>query len=339
MKKLLMLLACLLMVVAVTLQHLRQWWYEPMPGQRDSVQLTIDSGSSMQQVAINLADLGALQYPLLWRLVARFKGVDSQIKRGEYVLGGELSPAQMLDVLVAGRVVQYSVTLPEGINLSAAIAIVQAQSQLQHTLTGVADSRLLALAQPHASAEGLFFPDTYHFERNASDYTVLLQAYLRMQKVLSEVWEEGHEHLPYQTPYELLIMASIVEKETGIAAERDRIAGVFVRRLQKRMRLQTDPAVIYGLGEGFDGNLRRRHLQDAANLFNTYRHHGLPPTPIALPGRAALRAAMHPLSGSELYFVARGDGSHVFSDTLEQHQQAVRNFQLKRKSNYRSSPK
>jgi UPF0755 protein len=337
MKKLLLLTGCLLLVSAVTLQHLWQWWHAPLPGQR-SVQLTIDSGSSLKQVAVKLADLGVLRYPLLWRLIARAKGLDSQIKRGEYALGGELSPARLLEVLVAGTVVKYSVTLPEGITLATAITIVQSQPQIQRTLGGPADPRLLALVQPRASAEGLFFPDTYQFERNESDYSVLYQAHQRMQEVLGEIWSQGHEHLPYQSPYELLVMASIVEKETGISAERDRIAGVFVRRLQKRMRLQTDPTVIYGLGENFDGNLRRRHLQDATNLFNTYRHHGLPPTPIALPGMAALQAARHPLTGSELYFVARGDGSHVFSDTLEQHQRAVKNYQLTRASNYRSSP-
>lgn len=337
MKKRLLLLGSLTLVIALALQHVWQWWQQPFPGQRN-VLLTINSGSSVQSVALTLSDLGALRYPALWQLVTRGKGLDNQIKRGEYQLGSDLSPAQLLQVLVAGRVVQYSVTLPEGITVADAIAILQAQPQLRHSLSAAADPRLLALVQPQASAEGLFFPDTYHFVRDDSDYSVLRQARQRMQKVLHEVWAEGHEHLPYQTPYELLIMASIVEKETGLAAERERIAGVFVRRLQQGMRLQTDPTVIYGLGASFNGNLRRRHLEDSGNLFNSYRHHGLPPTPIALPGLAALRAALHPAGGSELYFVARGDGSHVFSDTLEQHQQAVKNFQLKRVSNYHSAP-
>ncbi len=337
MKKLALLLACLGVFAAVATQQLRQWWLHPFPQQR-SVQLTIDSGSSLQSVAQTLSDLGALQYPALWQLIARGKGLDNQIKHGEYKLGSELSPAQLLEVLVAGRVVHYSVTLPEGITLEEAIVILRQQPQLQHSLGSATDPRLLALVQPRPSAEGLFFPDTYHFVRDDSDYSVLRQAHQRMQEVLADVWARGHEPLPYRDPYDLLIMASIVEKETGLAAERERIAGVFVRRLQKRMRLQTDPTVIYGLGPGFDGNLRRRHLDDAGNPFNTYRHHGLPPTPIALPGLAALRAAQNPAAGGELYFVARGDGSHVFSDTLEQHQQAIENFQLKRASNYRSSP-
>ena len=337
MKKLGLLLVCLGLIAAVTVQHLRQWWLHPFPQQR-SVNLTINSGSSLQSVAQTLSDLGALQYPALWQLIARGKGLDNQIKRGEYSLDSELSPAQLLEVLVAGRVVHYSVTLPEGITLEQAIAILHLQPQLQHRLSGSSDPRLMALVQPRHSAEGLFFPDTYHFARDDSDYSVLRQANQRMQEVLAEVWARGHEHLPYRDPYDLLIMASIVEKETGLASERDRIAGVFVRRLQKRMRLQTDPTVIYGLGARFDGNLRRRHLDDAGNPFNTYRHHGLPPTPIALLGLAALRAVQNPADGGELYFVARGNGSHVFSDTLEQHQQAIKKFQLKRASNYHSNP-
>jgi UPF0755 protein len=338
MKKLLALALCFALVGGLTVNHLWRWWQHPHPGQQ-SVTLTIDGGSSLQSVAVTLENLGTLRYPVLWQLVARAKGLDNQIKSGEYQLGSDLSPSRMLEVLVAGKVVQYSVTLPEGITLADAIGILQARNELTHSLAGASDDRLLALVSPHGSAEGQFFPDTYHFVRGDSDYSVLVQANQRMTAVLGEVWAEGASHLPYRSPYDLLIMASVVEKETGLAAERERIAGVFVRRLQKRMRLQTDPTVIYGLGAGFDGNLRRRHLEDSGNPYNTYRHHGLPPTPIALPGLAALRAALYPAEGSELYFVARGDGSHAFSDTLEQHQKAVRNYQLKRASNYRSAPK
>jgi UPF0755 protein len=336
-KKLLVAGLCLALVAGLAVQHLWRWWSQPFPGQH-SVALTVNSGNSLYSVARTLAEQGALRYPALWQLVARVKGVDNQIKSGEYQLAGDLSPEQLLGVLVAGRVVQYSVTLPEGITLADAIDILQRRAELTQTLQGTSDKRLLALVAPQQSAEGMFFPDTYSFVRGDSDYSVLRQANQRMRSVLAEVWGEGQAHLPYQDSYDVLIMASIVEKETGMAAERERIAGVFVRRLQKRMRLQTDPTVIYGLGPAFDGNLRRRHLEDSGNPYNTYRRRGLPPTPIALPGRAALYAAVYPAEGTELYFVARGDGSHAFSDTLEQHQQAVRTYQLKRASNYRSAP-
>ena len=156
--------------------------------------------------------------------------------------------------------------------------------------------------------------------------------------ILEEEWQGRAPYLPYQTPYEALIMASIVERETGLPQERGEIAGVFVRRLQTGMKLQTDPTVIYGLGQAFDGNLRRRHLVDESNPYNSYRHKGLPPTPIALPGRAAIHAALHPVDGTALFFVARGDGGHVFSTTLAEHQRAVRKYQLQRRKDYRSSP-
>ena len=339
MKKLLLVgLLVLGLACTLTLQHIQHWWTSPLPEQQPA-DLVINAGDSLQSVALSLADHNALQYPRLWTWIARFKSLDNRIHKGEYVLEPHLSPQKMLGVLVDGRVVQYAVTLPEGITLAQAIAILQAESALKQSLSGSADPRLLELALPHPDAEGLFFPDTYHFVRGDSDYSVLLQAHLRMQQLVAETWAERGEGLPYQTPYELLIMASIVEKETGLAAERERIAGVFVRRLEKRMRLQTDPTVIYGLGSTFNGNLRRRHLEDSGNLYNTYRHHGLPPGPIALPGREALRASIYPAAGNELYFVARGDGSHVFSDTLKQHQQAVKNFQMKRVENYRSAPK
>jgi UPF0755 protein len=326
------------LVCALTLLQIQRWWTSPGPNQQ-AVHLIINAGDSLQSVASSLADRNALQYPRLWTWMARIKGLDNRIQQGEYMLEAQLSPEKKLGVLVDGRVVQYAVTLPEGITLAQAIDILQAEPALKHTLSGSADPTLLELALPHSSAEGLFFPDTYHFVRNDSDFSVLLQAHMRMQQLVAETWAEGGEWGPYKTPYELLIMASIVEKETGLAEERERIAGVFVRRLQQGMRLQTDPTVIYGLGSNFDGNLRRRHLDDASNLYNTYRHHGLPPGPIALPGRDALRAAIYPAAGNELYFVARGDGSHVFSDTLEQHRQAVKEFQMKRVENYRSTPK
>jgi UPF0755 protein len=184
----------------------------------------------------------------------------------------------------------------------------------------------------------LFFPDTYLYSRGTTDLQLLERAHARMLAVLDQEWQDRAADLPYASVYEALIMASIIERETGLPEEREQIAGVFVRRLQQGMRLQTDPTVIYGVGGAFDGNLRRTHLEDDANPYNTYRRDGLPPTPIALPGRASLHAALHPAEGTQLFFVARGDGGHEFSTTLADHERAVRKFQLRRKDDYRSSP-
>jgi len=187
--------------------------------------------------------------------------------------------------------------------------------------------------------EGLFFPDTYQYHRGMSMLDILSQSHQRLLQVLDEEWQQRAEGLPYSSPYAALIMASLVEKETGVPSERRTIAGVFVRRLKNKMRLQTDPTVIYGLGQSFDGNLRSRHLKDEKNLYNTYRHFGLPPTPIATVGREAIYAALHPEAGKSLYFVAKGDGSHYFSETLAEHNKAVRHYQIeKRRKDYVSSP-
>ena len=243
-----------------------------------------------------------------------------------------------MELLASGRVIQYQVTLPEGITVAQALAILRRESDLEVDLSGADDPRLLALAEPFGHLEGLFFPDTYHYARGASDWQILQRAHDAMLDILEVEWQQRADGLPYETAYQALIMASIIERETGLPEEREQIAGVFVRRLQQGMRLQTDPTVIYGVGDEFDGNLRRAHLQDEGNAYNTYRHGGLPPSPIALPGRAAIRAALHPAQGSALFFVARGDGGHVFSDTLAEHEAAVRRYQLQRRQDYRSSP-
>ncbi len=337
MKKLVILCCCLLVALAVTAMSLWQWWHNPFDSQRSAV-VWVGEGSSLASVADELARRGVLHRPQLWRAIARLQGLDGKIKRGEYEFSATMSPADLLARLVAGTVRHYSVTLPEGITLASALQILQQQPAVNVVLDGVSDPRLTGILEPGQMAEGLFFPDTYSYIRGDSDLDILKRAHQRMQKVLAESWLLRAEELPYSKPYEALIMASVVERETGVAEERRRIAGVFVRRLQKRMRLQTDPTVIYGLGPQFDGNLRRRHLADKSNPYNTYQHRQLPPTPIALPGREAIEAALHPLPGSELYFVARGDGSHQFSDTLEQHLQAVRQYQLQRRKDYRSSP-
>ena len=218
----------------------------------------------------------------------------------------------------------------EGWNFKQVLAAVSGHEALKHTLKGLTDGEIMArLGHPGEHPEGRFYPDTYKFPRGTTDAAFLERAYQSMSRLLAEEWGKRDPDLPLKTPYEALILASIVEKETGVADERSEIAGVFVRRLRKGMKLQTDPTVIYGMGDNFKGNIRRRDLKQDTP-YNTYVHTGLPPTPISMPGSAAIRAVLHPAPGKSLYFVARGDGSHYFSKSLAEHNRAVRKFQLKK---------
>lgn len=326
-------------LAAVGLKEVRQRWEAPLIIPEEGVQLIVAQGDSLRVVTEKLHKAGVLETPLLVTLYGRWTGIDQKIRQGEYLLPQHATAQSLLQLLQVGAVIQYQVTFPEGITLARALEILSHQEQLQHILKGVSDSRISELVQPYAIAEGLFFPDTYHFSRGATDWSILQRAYQAMSDVLADEWSLRASPLPYETPYEALIMASIVERETGLPGERKQISGVFVRRLQQGMRLQTDPTVIYGLGAGFDGNLRRKHLLEESNPYNTYRHSGLPPSPIALPGKAAIHAALHPDDGKTLYFVARGDGGHKFSATLADHNKAVRKYQLQRRANYRSTPR
>tara|TARA_R110000823_G_scaffold130015_28_gene258234 strand:+ start:19380 stop:20408 length:1029 start_codon:yes stop_codon:yes gene_type:complete len=334
-------LALLLVMVAgftVGLVQLLQVWEEPLQIAEEGYILNVPPGESLQGIALDLQDSGVLKHPELLIAYGRATGADQNIKHGEYLVPPYTNAAYLLTLLQQGQVLQYQVTLPEGITLARAIEILKSEEQLRHSISGADDPRILELVSPYTNPEGWFFPDSYRYTRGATGISILKRARETMHKVLEDEWQARAEQLPYETPYEALIMASIIERETGLAEERGEIAGVFVRRLQRGMRLQTDPTVIYGLGEAFDGNLRRSHLADATNPYNSYRHHGLPPSPIALPGREAIHAALHPTSGDTLFFVARGDGGHVFSRTLAEHERAVREYQLKRRRDYRSSP-
>lgn len=313
-------------------------WREPLNIPDSGYVLPVEPGASLRDVAQQLELDGVTAHPELLVLFGRLEGADARIKLGEYALAPGVTGPELLDQLEEGRVVQYQVTLPEGITLAQALKRLAQADGLASVLASAEDPRLAELVAPYPHPEGLFFPDSYRFIRGDSDLDILTRAHRRMRDVLSAEWSARSGGLPLESPYEALILASIVERETGLTHERKTIAGVFVRRLQKRMRLQTDPTVIYGLGETFDGNLRRVHLNDETNPYNTYRHQGLPPTPIALPGQAAIHAALHPEEGNELYFVARGDGGHAFSATLAEHNRAVRKYQLKRRKDYRSSP-
>jgi peptidoglycan lytic transglycosylase G len=329
-------LGAILAVVAVF--FVQQQWQRPLQLPAEGYYLEVSSGERFRSVVERLAEAGVVPAPYLLMAYGRWTGLDEKIKKGEYQIEPGIGPVELLGLLTTGAVIQYQVTLPEGITLGAAIARLAEHAMLQQSVSGPQDEQIKALFPQYQNPEGLIFPDSYSFEKGAADIQVLQRAKHRMQEVLAREWAARDSGLPYETAYEALVMASIIERETGQASERQQIAGVFVRRLQKGMRLQTDPTVIYGLGAGFDGNLKRSHLQDSANPYNTYRHRGLPPTPIALPGRAAIHAALHPDEGKSLYFVARGDGSHVFSETLKEHQAAVRQYQHTRVKNYRSSP-
>lgn len=281
---------------------------------------------------------GVLDGAFWLRLYWRFNLPGQALHSGEYRLIPQQNARDLLELWRRGEVVQYSLTLVEGWSFRQVRAALVRQEKLEQRLADLDDKALMdRLGLAGVSPEGRFFPDTYRYVRGMSDLDLLKQASVRLDQVLDEEWARRADGLPYRKPYDALIMASMVEKETGVAEERGQIAGVFVRRLRTGMRLQTDPTVIFGLGERYNGNLTRAHLQQPTP-YNTYVIDGMPPTPIALAGREAIHAALNPVAGKSLYFVARGDGSHVFSETLEQHNRAVREYQLKRRADYRSSP-
>ncbi len=297
----------------------------------------VPRGASFQQVAEDLNQRGIVANPYYLLALARQRGDQGRLKAGELELTRFMLPADLLERLTSGLVIEYPITLVEGRTFRQAVAAILADGRFGSDLQGLSEESLMAaLGRPGEHPEGRFFPDTYRFPRHTTGLSVLRRAAERMDRVLKEEWELRAEGLPLKTAYEALILASIVEKETAASVERPAIAGVFVRRLKQGMRLQTDPTVIYGLGARYDGNIRRADLLEATP-YNTYVIQGLPPTPIALPGREAIHAALHPADGDSLYFVARGDGTHAFSATLDQHNRAVREFQLRRPPNGRSA--
>ena len=286
-------------------------------------------GSSVTSLAADLAAKGIIARPLMLRLLARLTHQADRLKAGEYRIPQGTTPVQLLQILSSGKVIQYTLTLVEGWTFRQVMAAVQADKALRHTLAGLSDPEIMQrLGYPDQHPEGRFYPDTYHFPRAETDAAFLKRAYRRMQQVLADEWTQRAKELPFETPDQALILASIVERETGLPEERARIAGVFIRRLQKGMLLQTDPTVIYGMGERYDGNIRRRDLE-TDTPYNTYMRKGLTPTPIAMPSRAAIHAVLHPQDGNELYFVATGNGGHYFSNTLSEHNQAVQKYQLR----------
>jgi len=290
-------------------------------------EFNVKSGATLTRIAQQLAQDGVIEQPFAFTLAARLTGKGTALKAGNYAFEGTLTPWDLLEKLTKGDVSQSQVKFIEGWSFRQLRQALDNQPDIQHDTRGMSDTEIMAqLGAPNQHPEGRFFPDTYFFNSGMSDLAILVRAHKLMQTQLENTWRERAPNLPYKSMDEALIMASIVEKETGQAAERPMIAGVFINRLRMGMLLQTDPTVIYGLGEQFDGNLRKRDLL-ADTPYNTYTRAGLPPTPIAMPGAEALRAAVNPAPTKALYFVARGNGTHTFSATLSEHNQAVNKYQ------------
>lgn len=300
------------------------------------LEFEIAPGASFRTVSNRLAELGVTGHPALLRAYARWTGQASAVQAGDYLIEAGTTPVELLHKFTSGAVRLYPFTIVEGWNRWELLGALRDHPFITSTMTDEDWPALLEeLGAPVMHPEGLFLPETYHVPRGSSDRAILAKAYGLMQDVLADEWRHRDDAVPLTMPYEALILASIIEKETARVDERARIAGVFVRRLERRMRLQTDPTVIYGIGEAFDGNLTRHDLE-ADTPYNTYTRTGLPPTPIAMPGRAAIHAALHPADGDALYFVATGlpDGSHTFSATKDEHDAAVADY-LKRLRNAR----
>lgn len=328
MKKLIRRLLLLALAAALTLAAALAWYArQPLPIADPPKTVNVTPGMHLRSLSVMLAREGVVGNASLFWLLGRVTGQGTKLKVGVYTLDRPLTPLELYGKIERGEVSQAIVQFIEGWSWREVRAALAAQPLLKHDSANLDEAALLraiGAGEPHV--EGLLFPDTYYYAPHSSDVEVLRRAYRLQRDKLRAAWEGRAPGLPYKTPYEALIMASIVEKETGVAAERPLIAGVFINRLRRGMRLQTDPTVIYGLGERFDGNLRKVDLQ-TDTPYNTYTRAGLPPTPIAMPGEAAIRAALNPEQTDALYFVARGDGTHVFSGTLDAHNRAVNRYQ------------
>jgi len=288
----------------------------------------ISHGASLGAINRELYLQGVLPDRYSFHLLAKFTGAAKRIQAGEYRFESGVSEREILSALIHGKQVLYSIRLVEGSTFSEFLKLLSEQPKIEQTLSGLKPSQIMQrLSYGNEYPEGRFFPDTYTFTAGTKDIDILRQAYTKMQTVLQSEWDNREKDLPYKNSYEALIMASIIEKETGRPEDRDRIAAVFVNRLRKKMRLQTDPSVIYGMGSQFDGNLRKRDLQ-TDTPYNTYTRGGLPPTPISLPGKQSIQAAMHPAPTNDLYFVSRGDGTSEFSENYIDHNRAVQKYQL-----------
>jgi UPF0755 protein len=290
-------------------------------------EFSIQPGNSLKSVAHRLADEGVLPNAWSFILVSRLMGLASSLKAGDYEITASTSPLELLKRITKGDITQSEIRFVEGWTFSQLKQTLDQHPSLRHDTADLADAQVMkVIGASETAAEGLFFPDTYFFARGSSDVAILRRAYRAMQNHLHNAWAERSLNLPLQDPYQALILASIVEKETGREGDRAMVAGVFLNRLRLSMLLQTDPTVIYGLGDKFDGNLRKKDLL-TDHEYNTYTRRGLPPTPIALPGLASIQAVLNPAKTDALYFVAKGNGESHFSKDLEEHNRAVRKYQ------------
>ncbi|MFK8027815.1 MAG: endolytic transglycosylase MltG [Gammaproteobacteria bacterium] len=301
---------------------------DPISDKNDVVEIVVDQGATFNQVSQRLVEAGFISHPLYFKLLAMYEEKTQKIKSGEYRFKLTQSPAQILEDLVQGNTMQYKLTIIEGKRFQDFYQQLQDHPKISRVVDNVEDIKD-ELKIEQKSLEGLFFPDTYTFSAGTKDIDIIRQSHKLLRDFLDEEWPNRSEESLVSSPYEALILASIVEKETSVESERPVIAGVFISRLKINMPLQTDPTVIYGLGAAFDGNLTRKHLQ-TDNPYNTYTRRGLPPSPIALVGKAAIRAVLHPDITGNLYFVSKNDGTHYFSKTYKEHLAAVRKYQLKR---------
>ena len=331
-KVLLSLTTFLLIFLGIAWSQYQGFMTMPLQVSEQGYSYTVRNGSNLHQISRELREAGLFTLPAEYLYIyGRFENKAHLIKAGEYHIEPQTTLPQLLEQLISGHVVQYPFTIIEGMTAQELLNTISQDQRFTKTLTDNSLSAVMTiLGLPDNHGEGEFLPETYYFTAGSSDIEILARAHKLMDIALEKAWDSRAENLPYKTPYEALIMASIIEKETGIAEERPQIAGVFVKRMQIGMRLQTDPTVIYGLGAQFNGNLRRKDLT-RDTPYNTYTRGGLPPTPIALPSKESIEAALHPIVGNSLYFVATGkDGRHVFSATLAAHNDAVRKYQLKK---------
>lgn len=323
-RKKLALLSVLVVSAAVCIYEL--WAWPERPGAYPATVVEVPPGASLGSMASALEQRGLIDNPLLFRLYGRLAGYDRRLQVGIYQVPDNLSAQGLLKLFADGKVQQHSIRIPEGATLAQLLTKLRNEAVLGHSIKGIADLKtLLHLKLPFL--EGAFFPDTYFVPQGAKDISVLQRAHDAMMTIITQAWERRDLSLQLDSPAEALVLASIIEKESDRLSDRRQISQVFHLRLQKKMRLQTDPTVIYALGAAFDGDLRRRDLR-VDSPFNTYRYSGLPPTPIALPSKSSIEAALNPAPGDYLYFVARGDGTSQFSRTLEEHNAAVRRYQL-----------
>ncbi len=301
----------------------------PLKLQPKSQEIVIQPKSGLKSIANQLVEQGVLSEPWRFIIIAKLLHKEQFLQAGSYTLNKNISPYHLLLSLNHGKTTQGSVTFIEGHTFAQMREKLSKNDAVKQTVTELSESEILALmGSKYQVAEGLFFPDTFYFDRHTNDTVLLKRSYDAMQSKLAKAWQSREANLPYKNSYQALIMASIIEKETGKASERPMIAGVFVNRLRSGMRLQTDPTVIYGMGARYQGNIRKKDLL-SDTPYNTYTRDGLPPSPIAMPGLAAINAALHPASTKALYFVGKGDGSHTFSNNLIDHNRAVVRYQLK----------